>query len=209
MLLWLLASPTAAASQPLHLAALKPAPAKDLYKFESPPGTPAAPEPGSERHIAHRILDLTDPYDPENPARATLQRHDDATRNMPHDANGFPDWMRALREGTIAPRATLDGKEDPDIFDLDIILRNTKEMPNVRFPHSSHTMWLTCSNCHPTPFIPQAGANQIRMEDIFRGKFCGMCHDRVAFITFASCFRCHSVPKAYTQPKEGFSKPKK
>jgi hypothetical protein len=33
------------------------------------------------------------------------------------------------------------------------------------------------------------------MADIFRGQYCGMCHDRVAFITFFSCMRCHSVPQ--------------
>jgi len=76
-----------------------------------------------------------------------------------------------------------------------VILKNTKEMPWVRFPHSSHTLWLDCSNCHPAPFVAKAGANTIMMADIFRGKYCGMCHDRVAFVTFFSCARCHSVPQ--------------
>ncbi|OGS92272.1 MAG: hypothetical protein A2Z95_01335 [Gallionellales bacterium GWA2_60_18] len=203
----------AAAPAYMLLAGLKPAPAKDLYQPEQAPATPAEPVAPREPHISRRAIDSVDHYDPSNPDRNTLQRHDEVTRDLPQDAVGYPDWMRALREGRINPRASLDGKEDMDVFDLDIILRNTKEMPNVRFPHSSHTMWLTCSNCHPRPFIPQAGANKIRMADIFRGQFCGMCHDRVAFITFFSCTRCHSVPKdsitqdIIPQKKSGGEKP--
>lgn len=150
----------------------------------------------SESHAARRTIERNDFYDPANPDYRTLQRHDDATRNLPKDNVGFPDWMRALLRGNIAPRSGLTGKEKMEVLDLDVIMRNTKEMPNVRFPHRSHTLWLDCSNCHPAPFAPVAGGNQIRMADIFRGQFCGMCHDRVAFVTFYSCSRCHSVPQA-------------
>ena len=74
-------------------------------------------------------------------------------------------------------------------------MRNTKGMPYVRFPHKTHIEWLACSNCHPAIFAQKAGTAKIRMEDIFRGRFCGKCHDRVAFITHRACFRCHSVPQ--------------
>jgi len=149
-----------------------------------------------EAHAARRTIELTDFYDPANPDYRTLQRHNDATRGLPRDPVGFPDWMRALSQGAISPRSDLSGKGKMEVLDLDVIMRNTKEMPNVRFPHRSHTLWLACSNCHPAPFAPIAGGNQIRMADIFRGQFCGMCHDRVAFVTFYSCARCHSVPQA-------------
>jgi c(7)-type cytochrome triheme protein len=81
-----------------------------------------------------------------------------------------------------------------NVLDLDVVMKNTKEMPYVRFPHQSHTLWLDCSNCHPVPFVPKSGANPVSMNEIFRGQYCGMCHDRVAFITFFSCDRCHSIP---------------
>jgi c(7)-type cytochrome triheme protein len=92
-------------------------------------------------------------------------------------------------------------------------MKNTKEMPFVRFPHYAHTLWLDCSNCHPAPFEPRSGSTSITMADIFRGKYCGMCHDRVAFITFFSCQRCHSVPQpgglapsgSAPYPKQGFA----
>lgn len=151
-------------------------------------------------HKSREAIERESYYDPGNPDLAKLQRIQDATGMIPFDVTGFPDWMGALRSGKINPRASLTGKEPMKVLDLDIIMRNTKEMPNVRFPHSSHTMWLDCSNCHPYPFQAKAGSTTIQMADIFRGQYCGMCHDRVAFITFFACTRCHSVqPKAGTE----------
>ena len=133
-------------------------------------------------------------YDEANPDLRALQRSVDATAGLPKDKRGDVDWMRALRGGGITPRADLHGQKKNEVLDLDIILKNTKEMPYVKFPHNSHTEWLACSNCHDKIFVPKAGANAISMDKIFRGEFCGTCHDRVAFITHYSCERCHSVP---------------
>jgi len=153
----------------------------------------AAPSP-AEEHLARRAVSGNAFHDPSNPDLAHLQRYDDAVAGLPKDANGFPDWMRALAEGRIKPRGSLGRDSDAmDVLDLDVIMKNTKDMPWVRFPHRAHTLWLTCSNCHPQPFEPRAGATEIRMAEIFRGRHCGMCHDRVAFVTFFSCARCHSV----------------
>ncbi|MBI2307362.1 MAG: hypothetical protein HYU78_08670 [Rhodocyclales bacterium] len=173
------------------LRAVKPAPST-AEPATVPPTTPVPA--AADGHQARRALEQQHFYDEGNPDRGKLQRIDEATRHLPYDAVGFPDWMRALREGKITPRYNVRGDAKPELLDLDIIMRNTKEMPNVRFPHLSHTLWLACANCHPAPFKAQKGANTIRMADIFRGEYCGMCHDRVAFITFFSCNRCHSVP---------------
>lgn len=151
--------------------------------------------PTPSGHESRRAIDSRSLLDPNNPDIDRLQKIEEATRHLPYDPIGFPDWMRALREGLIQPRSDLQGRGGMEILDLDIIMKNTREMPNVRFPHRSHTMWLACSNCHPYPFKAQAGSTSIRMADIFRGEYCGMCHDRVAFITFFSCSRCHSVPQ--------------
>lgn len=189
-----LASFAGAPPSEVRLAFFRPAPknAAEPAGGQRAPGSVAATVGA---HVAHRAIERNELHDPANPDRKFLQPYGEATRNLPHDAVGFPDWMRALREGAITPRAGISGKESMDVLDLDIVMRNTKGMPNVLFPHSSHTMWLACSNCHPAPFVPVAGANQINMADIFRGRFCGMCHDRVAFVTFFSCNRCHSVPQ--------------
>lgn len=149
---------------------------------------------------ARRALGNVDFHDPGNPDLRHLQRYEDAVTHLPHDDNGFPDWMRALREGAITPRGSLVDEDAEGVLDLDIVMRNTKEMPWVRFPHRAHTLWLACGNCHPHPFEPRAGATKIQMADIFRGQYCGMCHDRVAFVTFVSCARCHSVQPTAATP---------
>lgn len=179
----------------IQLAFLRPAKNQDS-------GAPAPDEapPVETAPVARRAIDTSPLLDPNNPDYQRLQNIEEATRHMPYDANRFPDWMKALNDGLIKPRSSLSGDGKMEVLDLDIIMRNTKEMPFVRFPHRSHTMWLACSNCHPAPFKPQAGSTSIRMADIFRGQFCGMCHDRVAFITFFSCQRCHSVPQATGAP---------
>jgi c(7)-type cytochrome triheme protein len=85
-------------------------------------------------------------------------------------------------------------------MDMDIIMTNTAYMPHVRFPHLAHTQWLDCSNCHPKIFVPEKGANPVHMNAIFRGEFCGRCHDKVSFSLFI-CERCHSVVHEGSGPK--------
>lgn len=180
-----------AAEKRVWAPALRPSAIKDEALVDSAP----VPKQEQQDHPARRAIERESFYAPDNPDLDRLQHLEDVTRGMPFDTNGFPDWMRLIKEGFINPRASLKGQGKMEVLDLDIIMRNTKEMPNVRFPHRSHTLWLDCSNCHPEPFKPVAGSNAIRMADIFRGQFCGRCHDRVAFITFFSCMRCHSVPQ--------------
>ena len=154
------------------------------------PAQPAPKPAGTQRPIVEPQFDS---YDRAIPDYGRLQRPEDALQGFPLDENGKVDWARALRDGVISPREVLQGDKTYLPLDLDIVMRNTKGMPYVRFPHKTHTEWLACSNCHPAIFAQKAGTSRIRMEDIFRGEFCGKCHDRVAFITHRACFRCHSV----------------
>ncbi|MEO5331740.1 MAG: hypothetical protein H7839_06920 [Magnetococcus sp. YQC-5] len=131
-------------------------------------------------------------HDPTSPAMQLLQSPSQALSAIPEGKWGEVDWMRAIKEGIIKPYASLNGKQNMEILDLDIILTNTKTMPHVRFPHESHTRWLACSNCHPEIFIPKKGANAMPMDAIFKGRFCGTCHGRVAFSVYI-CQRCHSI----------------
>jgi c(7)-type cytochrome triheme protein len=178
------ASPPAGAR--LHAAQISPEPAAANDRADAPPAP--APVPAEE---------LRSPlYDRSNADLERLQTPREAMQGLPRDADGKVEWMTALRKGAITPRGKL-GTADGDhlAIDLDVIMRNTKQMPYVRFPHRAHTEWLACSNCHPALFEARAGSTQIKMEDIFRGRFCGTCHDRVAFITHRNCYRCHSVPQ--------------
>lgn len=166
-----------------------------FHAVDPPPRAPARPAQKAppQARAWQRALDPF--YDPANPAYDQLQRPAEALAGLPADARGQVDWMQALRSGRIVPRAALAGEAGMQVLDLDVILRNTRDMPYVRFPHRSHTEWLACGNCHPVPFEARAGATRATMNDIFRGRTCGVCHDRVAFVTYFACERCHSVPR--------------
>lgn len=174
-----------------ELSAPGPAPAAEQ---------PQAPVPAPAKvRGADAIPEQNKFYDPENPSYDRLQKANESLVGFPLDKKGYVDWMGAIRSGFIKPRADLRGKGEMQVLDLDVLLKDTRQMPYVKFPHNSHTLWLDCSNCHPKPFVPKAGANDISMAAIFQGQYCGMCHDRVAFITFFSCERCHSVPHGETK----------
>ena len=133
-------------------------------------------------------------HDPENAAVKVLQEPYESMKDFPRDEQGIIDWVQVLNQGLIDPRKSLTGEEQMFPVDFDIIFTNTGSMPHVRFPHKPHTEWLTCANCHPLIFIPQKGANPVSMSAIIEGKYCGVCHGKVAFPPTTNCGRCHSVP---------------
>ncbi len=123
---------------------------------------------------------------------------------------GRVSWTAAVVQGLIAPRAALDPNiEDRPPLDLNIFIEaKTPLMANVIFPHSIHTYWLSCGNCHPKIFLPEAGANPISMKEIWKGKWCGRCHGKIAFSPFmprGNCTRCHMILKSQSLEKELFN----
>ena len=119
--------------------------------------------------------------------------------SLPKGHGGEVNWTAAVIQGYINPRGSLDpDAEEVPPLDLNIFIEaKVPLMANVLFPHSIHTYWLSCNNCHPKIFIPKAGANPITMNEIFEGKWCGRCHGKVAFKFYpiANCRRCHIVMK--------------
>ncbi|WP_455201555.1 c(7)-type cytochrome triheme domain-containing protein [Kaarinaea lacus] len=132
-------------------------------------------------------------HDPKSEAIKTLQDPTEAMSSFPYDRRGGIDWVKALELGIIEPRADLKGEKEIATLDLDILFKDTGNMPWVKFPHQAHTRWLDCTNCHPAIFIPKKGANNPSMDGILAGEHCGRCHDKVAFAMWI-CERCHSVP---------------
>lgn len=131
-----------------------------------------------------------------------------ALDSLPKDGLGRVNWTIAVVDGYINPRGSIDpknDKEDPPL-NLNIFFEaKTPLMANVLFPHSIHTYWLSCNDCHPKIFIPEAGANPVSMEEIWQGKWCGRCHGKVAFDIFqprANCVRCHIVLKGQSLERE-------
>jgi len=139
-------------------------------------------------------------HDPANDAIVILQNPSVAMKDFPRDRRQQIDWVQALEQGLIEPRADLLGKSEMPLLDMDIVMKNTQFMPWVKFPHLRHTKWLACDNCHPAIFEPKEHANPITMNKVLRGEYCGVCHDTVAFALF-TCERCHSVPHEGSGPK--------
>jgi c(7)-type cytochrome triheme protein len=136
-------------------------------------------------------------HDPANTAISSLQEPAEALSAFPLDRRGGVNWVKAIELGIIEPRADLQGKSIMPVLDMDIMFKDTGEMPWVKFPHKAHTQWLACSNCHPDIFIQQKGANNPSMDGILAGEHCGRCHDKVAFALW-TCERCHNTPHAGT-----------
>ncbi len=114
---------------------------------------------------------------------------------LPKSYAGAIDWVKALKEAKIKPRPGLDPQAvDQPSLSLDIELASSgNPMFAARFPHSSHTLWLACTNCHTKIFQMKRGEARITMADIIQGKYCGRCHgpNPVAFSATSACSRCH------------------
>ncbi len=131
-----------------------------------------------------------------------------ALDSLPKGQGGEVNWTTAVVEGYINPKGSLepDYEEEPPL-DLNVFIEaKVPLMSNVLFPHNIHTYWLSCQVCHPKIFIPMAGANPITMNEIFDGKWCGVCHGKVAFNFFpiANCRRCHIVMKGESLQNESW-----
>jgi len=140
-------------------------------------------------------------HDPASPAIGVLQEPAEALSTLPPDTAGNQVlWMRALDEGHIQPRTNILPETKVNLRLTDVLLKNTGEMPMVRFPHRQHTAWLDCSNCHDQLFGRVAGATKNNMFLILQGEKCGLCHGAVSF-PLTECQRCHSVPRDSAEAK--------
>lgn len=78
----------------------------------------------------------------------------------------------------------------------DVILNQRSDKEGVRpvvFPHWFHRIRYRCAVCHhELGFKMRAGANQVSMDDIVDGKFCGMCHNEQIAWGPERCDLCHS-----------------
>lgn len=110
--------------------------------------------------------------------------------------NGI-DWLKAEDEGRVKLVDYLEGVsirrqklKNPE--DIEISAKETG-MPDIIFSHRKHAIWNGCELCHPEIFGVNRGEVKYTMQDIFDGKFCGACHDIVAFPN-SDCQGCHTKP---------------
>lgn len=115
---------------------------------------------------------------------------------LPKTKMGYVDWVAAIQQGIIKPRAFLDPNRRPmPPVNFNILYKvKFQGIPDAVFPHQPHTLWLDCRNCHPGIFLMRAGVNRVTMERILKGEACGRCHGKVAF-PISDCFRCHFSPQ--------------
>jgi len=117
---------------------------------------------------------------------------EEAVELLPKDSDDNVDWVKALKNGVIAPRSGPSPSSPQQAlvsFDVTMVPEAGDGFKAV-FSHEAHTALLACSSCHPTPFQMKAGANTITMEQMNAGESCGACHGTVAF-SAALCARCH------------------
>lgn len=124
------------------------------------------------------------------PPIESVTDRDSALRLLPRDHAGNVDWVRALRSGTIRPRAALLGRDSSWLrpFGYDVYRRRSPASFEAFFPHSSHTEWIACSSCHPALYRRRGDTTS--MAAINQGESCGTCHGTVAFAA-STCERCH------------------
>lgn len=142
-------------------------------------------------------------HDPDDIGTLSLQPPKTAFESLPKSRGGNRvDWVKALNEGNINPRASSDDEtKKMTILNLNIIRQVKGTMPDVVYPHDKHTEWLDCKNCHPKIFTPKKGSNNISMAAILMGQYCGVCHGKVAF-PLSECRLCHSKKKTKEELKQ-------
>ncbi len=145
------------------------------------------PEQEDNQFSMFQALDNNQP----RPEIESLNSWEDVLEILPKDYKKKADWSAALEQGIVRPRPG----EDPrallaTIFQYDFIIAAEKPKNEAYFPHSAHTEWLGCKNCHMT--IYPYKRNPATMKEMKKGASCGTCHgkDNVAF-SLKQCKRCH------------------
>jgi len=121
------------------------------------------------------------------------------TEKLPKErfGNGI-NWEKAEEDGHLKLIDFIEGisikrvamKIQPDF----ILNSKVAGMPAIVFSHKKHTVWNGCEVCHPEIFVGvKKGATKYSMVEIFEGRFCGVCHTKVAF-PMTDCQRCHTEP---------------
>lgn len=149
-------------------------------------------------------------HDPEVPGLKLLQQPKEAFKPLPRSTGGnYVDWVKSYSNGKIKPLYDFrDASKPPLPMDLDIVMEVKGTMPNVSFPHSTHSVITDCANCHDEIFMPKIGGNSMTMAEIMLGQKCGVCHGSVAF-PVTECKRCHSEGKKKATKSKAKSAAKK
>jgi c(7)-type cytochrome triheme protein len=161
---------------------------------------------GKRLHDGRPIFHACAGWPKADPARGCTRCHtgpnvgagagyEELKRTMPLDAAGDVDWAAAARRSLITPVDHVDGiteKRATMRIDRDVEIRPMSTWMNgVIFSHRKHVAWIGCELCHPEIFpVTRRGQVKYDMEAMRAGRFCGACHQNVAF-PLSTCQRCH------------------
>jgi len=82
-------------------------------------------------------------------------------------------------------------RQHQEVLDLDVpITAQTPSASATIFSHKTHR-WVECPSCHGNLFDTTAGASKMAAADLYGGKYCAVCHGKVAFDLITRCQRCH------------------
>jgi len=145
------------------------------------------------RELAAR--ELTGESPAEIPQAEKTKTWSQVSEVLPKNAGGDVDWVQAMVDGVIAPRAAVNpATPEQAVFNLDVKLaRSGIDAFAVTYPHAPHTELLSCDSCHPAifPLSREIEPTRITMAAINDGQYCGECHGTVAFAPEQGCPRCH------------------
>jgi c(7)-type cytochrome triheme protein len=123
------------------------------------------------------------------PEIESLDSWEQVLEKLPKDYKKKADWSAAIEQGLVRPRPGADPSTLlATAFKYDFIIAAEKPKNEGYFPHSAHTQWLGCKNCH-TSIYPYK-RNPATMKEMRAGASCGTCHGKVAF-SLKQCKRCH------------------
>ncbi len=61
------------------------------------------------------------------------------------------------------------------------------------FDHEIHSSLFSCKDCHPKLFLMKIGSSTVTMNDIYKGEYCGACHNGKKAFSSSECSKCHNV----------------
>ena len=84
-------------------------------------------------------------------------------------------------------------RQHQEVLDLDIEVAS-KSQPSVKtiFSHKTHR-WVECPSCHTNLYETTAEAPKMTGADLYDGKYCAVCHGKVALDLITQCQRCHAA----------------
>ncbi|MCU7852063.1 MAG: hypothetical protein KZQ80_07605 [Candidatus Thiodiazotropha sp. (ex Monitilora ramsayi)] len=138
------------------------------------------------------LFDLPDDTSPR-PEIESIKEWDRVEKMLPKDDEKNVNWSAALDQGLIRPRP---GKDPRSLwataFQWDFVIKGEEAEDDAFFPHSAHTQWLGCKNCHNPSLYPYKRNPATMKEMKKKGVSCGACHGKkkVSF-SLKACDRCH------------------